>query len=129
MFCNIGYVTNVHDGPNRIGPYINKNYKNNELLENQVTSNEPGLYFEGKYGIRLENDILTKKLKSNGYGDFLGFETLTLCPFDRDMIEKKYLNRNEIEFLNIYHKFVYEKLNRYLNNNEKIWLKKETREV
>lgn len=125
----IGYVTNVHDGPNRIGPYINKNYKNNELLENQVTSNEPGLYFEGKYGIRIENDILTKKIKSNDYGDFLGFETLTLCPFDRDLIEKKYLSQSEIKFLNSYHKLVYDKLNRYLDNNEKKWLMKETREV
>lgn len=125
----IGYVSNVHDGPNRIGPYIKKNYKYNELLENQVTSNEPGLYFEGKYGIRLENDILTKKIKSNNYGDFLGFETLTLCPFDRKLIDKKFLSKIEVKFLNSYHKLVYNKLSRYLNNEEKAWLKKETKEV
>ena len=79
--------------------------------------------------MRIENDILTKKIKSNDYGDFLGFETLTLCPFDRDLIEKKYLSQSEIKFLNSYHKLVYDKLNRYLDNNEKKWLMKETREV
>ena len=61
----IGYISNVHDGPNRIGPFINNNFNNNVMFENQLSSNEPGLYFEGKYGIRLENDILTKHIKSN----------------------------------------------------------------
>lgn len=125
----IGYISNVHDGPNRIGPYIKNNYKNNILFENQISSNEPGLYFEDKYGIRLENDILTKHIKSNEYGDFMGFETLTLCPFDKDLIDKKFLNKDEIKFLNNYHKLVYKKINKYLNLEQKKWLKKITLEV
>ena len=125
----IGYISNVHEGPNRIGPGISKNYLKNELQTYQVSSNEPGIYIEGKYGIRLENDILIVPLKKNLYGNFLGFKTLTLCPFDKDLIDKKYLNRKSIIFLNKYYKLVYNKLSKYLTKDEKIWLKKETSEV
>lgn len=125
----IGYVSNVHEGPNRIGPIINKNYEKNVLLPYQVTSNEPGLYFENKYGIRIENDLLTIPLKENMFGEFMGFETLTLCPYDRDLIDKKYLSKNSVDFINRYNKFVYKKLSKYLDKNERSWLKKETREV
>ena len=125
----IGYISNVHEGPNRIGPIVNSNFEKNVLSPYQLTSDEPGLYFENKYGIRIENDLLTIPLKSNEYGDFLGFETLTLCPYDRDLIDKKYLSANSILFLNKYNKLVYNKLSRFLNNEEKNWLKKETREV
>lgn len=125
----IGYVSNVHEGPNRIGPIVNKNYEKNVLLPYQVTSNEPGLYFENKYGIRIENDLLTIPLKENNYGEFMGFETLTLCPYDRDLIDKKYLSRESIEFINKYNKLVYKKLSRHLDKKVSEWLKKETREV
>ena len=125
----IGYISNVHEGPNRIGPGINKNYKNNELLAYQLTSNEPGIYIEGKYGIRLENDILTLPINENKYGLFLGFKTLTLCPFDRDLIDKKYLDKAAIDYLNLYNKNVYNKLSKYLNHDEKRWLKNVTSEV
>ena len=125
----IGYISNVHEGPNRIGPGINKNYSKNELLPYQLSSNEPGIYLEGKYGIRLENDILTVPVKENSYGLFLGFKTLTLCPFDIDLIDKKYLDNNSIIFLNAYNKKVYNKLSKYLTKEEKKWLKNVTREV
>ena len=125
----IGYISNVHEGPNRIGPGIYKSYLKNELFPYQLTSNEPGIYLEGKYGIRLENDILTVPIKSNEYGDYLGFKTMTLCPFDMDLIDKKYLSNEAISFLNEYNKIVYKKLSRYLNYDEKKWLKKVTREV
>ena len=125
----IGYVSNVHEGPNRIGPIVNKNYEKNVLLPYQVTSNEPGLYFENKYGIRIENDLLTIPLKENKFGEFMGFETLTLCPYDRNLIDKKYLSKSSIDFINKYNKLVYKKLLKYLDNNERAWLKKETREV
>ena len=125
----IGYISNVHEGPNRIGPGISSIYEKNVLEPGQVTSNEPGLYFENKYGIRIENDLLTIKLKNNEHGDFLGFETLTLCPYDRDLIDKKYLDDKTITFLNKYNKLVYNKLSKYLTSDERKWLKKETREV
>lgn len=125
----IGYVSNVHEGPNRIGPIVNKNYEKNVLLPYQVSSNEPGLYFENKYGIRIENDLLTIPLKENKYGEFMGFETLTLCSYDRDLIDKKYLSKESVNYINRYNKLVYKKLSKYLDNNERAWLKKETREV
>ena len=125
----IGYVSNVHEGPNRIGPIVNKNYEKNVLLPYQVSSNEPGLYFENKYGIRIENDLLTIPLKENKFGEFMGFETLTLCPYDRNLIDKKYLSKSSTDFINKYNKLVYKKLSKYLDKNERAWLKKETREV
>ena len=125
----IGYVSNVHEGPNRIGPIVNRNYEKNVLLPYQVTSNEPGLYFENKYGIRIENDLLTIPLKDNKFGEFMGFETLTLCPYDRDLIDKKYLSKESIDFINKYNKLVYKKLSKYLDKNERAWLKNETKEV
>ena len=72
---------------------------------------------------------MTISLKANIYGLFLGFETLTLCPFDRDLIDKKYLSNESIIFLNKYHNLVYKKLYKYLTYDEREWLKKETREV
>lgn len=125
----IGYISNVHEGPNRIGPGVNSNYNKNVMEPYQVSSNEPGLYFEGKYGIRIENDLLTIPLKENEHGDFLGFETLTLCPCDSDLIDKKYLSAESIKFLNAYNKLVYRKLSKYLDSDEKLWLKKVTKEV
>ncbi|MBP3200381.1 MAG: M24 family metallopeptidase [Lachnospiraceae bacterium] len=125
----IGYISNVHEGPNIISPSIKNNYNDNILQENQVSSNEPGLYFENKYGIRLENDIIVKKVKENIYGEFFGFDTLTLCPFDKDLIDKKYLDNNEIQFINSYNQQVYNKLSKYLTDAEKKWLKVETSEV
>ena len=125
----IGYISNIHEGPNRIGPGINKNYSKNEMLPYQLSSNEPGIYIEGKYGIRLENDILTIPLKENEYGSFLGFKTLTLCPFDKDLIDKKYLDKSSIKFLNDYNKLVYNKLSKHLTFDEKKWLKSVTSEV
>lgn len=125
----IGYISNVHEGPNRIGPGINNNYEKNVMQAYQVTSNEPGLYFEGKYGIRIENDLLTVPKRSNEFGDFLSFETLTLCPYDRDLIDKKYLDNETIDFLNTYNKRIYKLLSKHLSDEERKWLKKETREV
>lgn len=125
----IGYISNVHEGPNRIGPGVNNNYRKNTLEPYQVTSNEPGLYFENKYGIRIENDLLTIPLKDNEFGDFMGFETLTLCPYDRDLIDKKYMSEESIKFLNNYNKLVYKKLSKYLTKDENNWLKQMTREV
>ncbi|MBQ2204861.1 MAG: M24 family metallopeptidase [Lachnospiraceae bacterium] len=125
----IGFISNVHEGPNTISPSAaNKN--NNTLEVGQVTSNEPGLYFEKKYGIRLENDMLTVLEKeTNLYGDFLGFRFLTLCPFDIDLIDRKYLDDKIIVHLNEYNKMVYNKLHNHLNSEEEKWLKSVTREV
>lgn len=125
----IGNVTNVHFGPNSFSPAVSLGNPDNVLQLNQVQSVEPGLYFINKYGIRLENDTYIKFYKSNKYGDFYGFETLTLCPFDKSLIFKPMLTNNEIDFLNNYHKKVYDKLHIYFENDMLKWLKDATSEI
>lgn len=122
----IGYISNVHEGPNRIGPGFTKEAKLNIIEPGQVTSDEPGLYFENKYGIRLENDLLALFDKKNEYADFLSFETLTLCPFDRDLIDENFLDKSIIKYLNEYNELVFRKLSKKMNNRERKMLKKDT---
>ena len=120
----VGYLLNVHEGPNSIRSIIS-NVKNPDaeiLREGMITSNEPGIYLEGKYGIRLENLIVCKKLEKTEYGQFMGFETLTLVPFDMDAIDLNLLTDREISILRDYHKRVYETLEIYLSDEEKNWL-------
>ncbi len=95
-----------------------------------VTSNEPGIYRANQYGIRIENLIVTQEYKkTKEFGTFYNFETITLCPIDTKPIAKKLLTKNEIKWLNNYHKMVYRKLKRYLNEEERIWLKRKTKAI
>jgi len=87
-----------------------------------VTSDEPGIYIEGKFGIRLENLILCVKREKTEYGQFMGFEPLTLVPFDRDLINVDLMDAKEKELLNNYHKKVYENISPYLDIEETEWL-------
>lgn len=125
----VGHTLSVHENP----PRISFNGKTDECKEplkpGQITSDEPGIYLEGKYGIRCENEILVKKDELNEYGQFLSFETLTLCPFDLDLVDINYLNEDDIKLLNAYHKKVYDTLSPYLNDEEKEFLEKETRSI
>ena len=82
-------------------------------------SDEPGLYFEGKYGLRLENDIMSIKDRENKYGAFIKFMHLTLSPFDRDLIDEKILDKKIIKELNSYNKMVYRKLHKFMNADER----------
>ena len=124
----IGYTSNVHEGINRISrlKIINND---NVLNVNNVQSIEPGIYKENKYGIRLENDTLIKKAKSNIYGVFLEFKSLTLVPFDISLIDKNMLSKEEIIFINDYHKFVYNSLSKYLDKEMKKYLKNITKNI
>ena len=125
----IGNVTNVHFGPNTFSPGVDPRDKNNILKLYQVQSVEPGVYFINKYGIRLENDTYVKFYKSNRYGDFYGFETLTLCPFDKSLISKQMLTKKEIDFINNYHKKVYDKLHIYFEGDILKWLEDATSKI
>ena len=125
----IGYISNVHDGPNRIGPGIAPNYMYNVLEIGQLLSDEPGLYFENKYGIRIENDLLVAKDKENKYGEFLKFDIMTLAPFDMDLIDEKYLDYDVKKCLNDYNKKVYNVISKHLNAEEKKWLKTMTKSI
>ncbi|MBO6134367.1 MAG: M24 family metallopeptidase [Lachnospiraceae bacterium] len=123
----IGFVSNIHEGPNRIGPGRSLHDTINVIEESQVVSDEPGLYFENRYGIRIENDLLVEKCHENEYGSFLGFSHLTICPFDRDLIDEKYLDKSIIKDLNKYNAFVYKKLSKRLNAKERKRLKYDTK--
>ena len=121
----VGYLLNVHEPPNsfrfRILPYPGENAV---FDEGMVTSDEPGIYIEGKYGIRLENLILCVKREKTQYGQFMGFEPLTLVPFDRDLINADLMDEKEKELLNNYHKKVYDEISPYLDSEEAEWLEK-----
>lgn len=121
----IGHFLNVHEGPQN----IRMNENPTTLQPGMVTSNEPGLYRAGQYGIRIENLIRTKHEMTTEFGDFYSFETLTLCPIDTTPIIKEMLTEKEIIWLNEYHKFVYDRLSPLLTEDEKQWLKEKTHEI
>ncbi len=126
----VGYLLNVHEGPNSIGWQSSARRTTNTVFEEgMITSNEPGVYFEGKFGIRHENMILCLKDEENEYGQFMKFVNLTMVPFDLDGVDKKYLSDREVMWLNEYHKEVYEKISPYLNEDEREWLKRATRSI
>lgn len=120
----VGHALKVHEDPNDF------RLTNNFLIEkNMITTDEPGIYVEGSHGIRIENEILSIELEKNEYGQFMGFEPLTVAPIDLDAIDEKELTFREKEHLNKYHQNVYKKLSPYLNEKEKEWLKIYTREI
>lgn len=123
----VGYLLNVHEGPNGIRLKEAGGSIGTILEEGMITSNEPGLYLEGKYGIRIENLTLCLKDKKTEYGQFMKFETLTMVPYDREAILPEIMSEKEVERLNQYHAVVYEKISPYLTENEKTWLMEQTK--
>jgi Xaa-Pro aminopeptidase len=94
-----------------------------------ICSDEPGLYIEGSHGIRTENLILCRKAEKNSYGQFMEFEFLTFVPIDLDALDLSLMEKRDIQYLNEYHRQVYEKISPYLDQEERQWLKKATRDV
>ncbi|MCU4165642.1 aminopeptidase P family protein [Carboxylicivirga caseinilyticus] len=121
----VGHFLNVHEGPQSIRPQDNGII----IEEGMVTSNEPGLYRTGKYGIRIENLILCVPDQTTEFGEFLKFETLTLCPIDLNAIDTELLTISEKAWLNNYHKNVREALSEYLSESDKNWLIEKTKEI
>lgn len=126
----VGATLSVHEGPPNIR-YMHTDAGNEmvEIKPGMIFSDEPGVYFEGKFGVRCENLLLCKPSYENEFGQFLKFETLTLVPFDTRLIDKKYLDEKSINALNKYHKRVYDTLLPYLNENEADYLRKLTKEI
>ena len=122
----VGYLLNVHEGPNAIRFKEAGGKAGAVLEEGMITSNEPGLYLEGQYGIRVENLVLCKKAEQTEYGQFMEFETLTMVPHDRAAILPEQMSKRELALLNAYHKTVYETISPYLTEEERKWLKEET---
>ncbi len=126
----VGYLLNVHEGPNgfrwRVVP---ERHDNGTLEEGMITTDEPGVYLEGKYGIRTENELVCHKAEKNEYGQFMEFENITYAPIDLDAIDPDEMTGTERKLLNDYHKKVYETISPYLTPEEKEWLKKYTRAI
>lgn len=121
----VGHFLNVHEGPQS----IRMNENPTTLQPGMVTSNEPGLYRAGQYGIRIENLVLTKEDMVTEFGAFYSFETLTLCPIDTTPVIKDMLTDNEVSWLNNYHQYVYDRLSCNLTEEEKDWLKEKTKAI
>ena len=123
----VGCLLSVHEPPNCFRNAMSESREECVKLEpGMITSNEPGIYIEGKFGIRLENLILCKELEKNQYGRFLGFETLTLVPFDRDAILVEELEAWERDWLNRYHTEIVDQVGCLLDEKELVWLKEAT---
>lgn len=120
----VGFFLNVHEGPQGITPNPAVNFP---LMPGMIQSNEPGFYPQGEYGVRLENIIVVKVKEETEYGRFLCFETLTLYPFEHQLIDSQMLNPQEKDWLNRYHQKVFEKLSPGLSREENQWLLEKTR--
>jgi Xaa-Pro aminopeptidase len=121
----VGYLLNVHEGPQGIRRELNPV----ALEEGMIISNEPGVYKAGKHGVRIENLIAVQVKEENDFGKFMYFKDLTLCPYELDAIEVSLLNEEEKSWLNDYHKNVFEKLKPYLSEDETSWLKNATKSI
>ena len=113
----VGSFMNVHEGPQNIRKDLNPQ----ELIPGMVISNEPGFYYENHYGIRHENLIAVREVATTDFGTFYDFETLTICPFDRNVIDEKLLTAPEKTWLNNYHDWCKEKLENDLEGEVKTW--------
>lgn len=126
----VGYYLNVHESPNGIRWRIVPERNDSAVLEEgMITSDEPGYYVEGGYGIRHENLIVCKKAEKTSFGQFLCFEHLTMVPFDLEAVVPEQMSERERSLLNTYHAQVYEKISPYLEPEEQEWLKEATRAI
>jgi Xaa-Pro aminopeptidase len=121
----VGFFLNVHEGPQNIGPGSGNESKT-VIEPGMLISDEPALYREGEYGIRIENLILCKEDKASEFGQFMKFETVSLCYIDKTLVDVSLLEKGEIDWLNSYHTEVYKKLSPYLSEDEAKWLKEKT---
>ena len=125
----IGYMLNVHEGPQNISWQKRENVAEAPLVPGMLVSDEPGVYVAGSHGIRTENILLCEKYAENEDGEFLCFHPLTLVPIDLDGILPEYMSEEDRKNLNEYHSMVYEAVSPYLNEEEKNWLKNVTKAV
>lgn len=124
----VGFFNSVHEGPQRISPAIGAN-STLPFKIGTVTSNEPGIYRSGEYGIRIENLVLCVETEKNDFGKFLKFETITMFPMDQKLIDASLLSKDEKDWLNDYHQTVFDKLSPHLKSAEVKWLKKQCKTI
>ena len=121
----VGTYLNAHEGPHQ----IRMEYKPAPFVAGMTITDEPGIYLEGKFGVRIENTLLVTPYKETQFGQFLQFESLTLCPIDTTPIVKELLLQEEIDWLNQYHQRVFDTLSPHLNAEETAWLKAVCKEI
>jgi len=121
----VGAFLNVHEGPHQ----IRMEWKPAPLLAGMTVTDEPGIYLEGRFGVRIENTLLIVPYKETEFGTFLQFEPLTLCPIDKRPIIAEMLSEEERQWLNSYHQLVYEQLSPHLSEEEREWLRLATMPV
>ena len=121
----VGSFLNVHEGPHQ----IRMEYRPAPLLPFMTVTDEPGLYLEGKFGARIENILLIKPYMTTAFGEFLQMEPLTLCPIDTAPIVREMLLNEEVEWLNGYHQYVFDKLSPYLQGADLDWLRAATQNI
>ncbi|HIW22253.1 MAG TPA: aminopeptidase P family N-terminal domain-containing protein [Candidatus Dorea intestinavium] len=124
----VGYLLNIHEGPAGFR-WTFRDHESHQIEEGMILTDEPGLYFEGSHGVRLENELLARKGTKNEYGQFMYFEPITYVPMDLDAIKPEIMSAEDKKLLNDYHATVFEKIAPYLNEEEVEWLKKYTREI
>jgi Xaa-Pro aminopeptidase len=125
----IGYLLGVHEGPQNIRWRFTEGMAEAVLEPGMIVSDEPGVYIEGKYGIRIETILEVVEAARNADGHFLRFRPLTYVPFDRDLIDPDYLTPQTRDALNRYHADVYTQIAPILNEEERNWLHTVTRPV
>lgn len=125
----VGYVLNVHEGPQSLRWRFSEGMAEAVLEEGMDVTNEPGVYIPGSHGIRIENVLVVKRAEKNEYGQFMCFDTLTFVPLDPEAIDTSCLTETQRMYLNEYQKSVYVKLAPYLSEEEREWLKQQTREI
>jgi Xaa-Pro aminopeptidase len=123
----VGYFLNVHEGPQSISK--NPPTAETAMQPGMVTSIEPGLYRPGRWGVRIENLVLNVGAPSDEFGEFLAFETLTLCPIDTRCIDRSLLSADEIDWLNAYHAIVRQRLAPRVSGDAAVWLEARTQPI
>ena len=125
----IGYILNVHEGPQNIRWRLVPGQNEAVFEPGMIVSDEPGVYVEGKYGIRTESIVLTVEDETNEFGRFLRFEPVTFAPIDLEAIDFSYMQPKDIRRLNEYHALVWEKISPFFEGEELEWLREATRKV
>ncbi|CAM5602376.1 Xaa-Pro aminopeptidase OS=Lysinibacillus sphaericus OX=1421 GN=LS41612_20790 PE=3 SV=1 [Lysinibacillus sphaericus] len=120
----VGFFLNVHEGPQSI-----RHTNHVPLEKGMIITNEPGIYLEGKYGIRIENMMSVVEDEKTEFGQFMKFEAVTYCPIDLAGINQDMLTESEKQWLNHYHQEVFTTLAPYLNEEEQVWLREETKAI
>lgn len=121
----VGFFLNVHEGPH----VFNKSATDVPVVDGMISSIEPGLYREGQYGIRIENLVLSKIVHANEFGEFMDFETLTVCYIATDLVNRSLLDKRHIDWLNNYNKWVFEQLSPFLDAEHNAWLEEKTKPI